>query len=383
MVLAAALVVASCGADEDTAVDPSSTPFGEPAASTTAALELEAPSPEAAALIVEARSISDVLIGATGDESTATIAVLLASDLGYGIGQIVDAAAAGRLQTDGAVLDESGGILPPDSTPLLLLEENSPATGFRSPPGRVGVNKLTQWLGTLYGEKHAPLVLLTALLMQGYSFEQIVTAALTDQRASLDVLLLDENGDVVQPSGMRWGAPGPNDASQGGSVVPTTAGPSLDELAGSATTTAVATLTELVAQAAGVYPVSQDLVGMILAELPDATNVVLSGELVIGVDGVVSGELVVSVTETIVVSDGTAVLVSDGDWVFAPTEVEKLDDGLVFESDVVYHGLWNGEDVGTFDFVATGLVDPEIGQILITGLMVTDSIDTVRFERSV
>ena len=295
-----------------------------------------------------------------------TVIVLLASDLGYSLDQIVAAAEAGNLANDGRLYDAAGTVLAPELVPTLLLEENAqPVEGFRSPKKvRVGVNEMVSFLNIGYGEDYGALVTLTSLVRRGYSFEQIVEAVAFNQRINILMQLLEEDGTPVVPAAPYVELP-PE------ATTTTTTPPDENSLAA------------LIEQAVGVYPVSQDLVGQVSPVYTDLTSIVLTGEMVVEADGTVSGTLSFTVTQTVTpIDEPTVVIVSVHDYTLAPASLELRDGGLGFTSDVVFHIVWNGEDAGTHALVGTGTVDPVGGTIAVSGLFITDTIDTARFVRA-
>ena len=387
------LVAASCTGTDDGSVanpdrpDPTATtvPISEsPALDHTESPRDPSSELDPTAVVDQANAAAGLLIEAAGDESAATRILLLSSDLGYTIDQIIAAAASARLQLDGVVFTDEGTVLAPNRPPILQLEEHATASGFRSPPERLRVSDIVNWSDRSVGDDtgSSALIILVTLLFQGYSFEQVVTAVLTDQALDETFYLVDERGGLVRPELRFTELPDP--AADGGanaeSSVPTAT--ASEQPDGTTPPERDAALAELVERAAGAYSITDDLVDRIADEF-DASSVVPSVELVIDLDGFVSGEATYTLTQRIESRDQpTVVIVSVVEFTFGPAPLEARDDGLAFEADVTYGSVVNGNDMGTAALVSNGIVDIDLGQIVVDRIPITGVLEAVRFERA-
>lgn len=138
--------------------------------------------------------------------------------------------------------------------------------------------------------------------------------------------------------------------------------------------------------AAGVYLIDQATADIIVETTPNdlgkARTAEVDGEIVIGPDGSVSGEVWYKMTS---VGDENYV---SWDWTelrFEPTVVSQLDDGLYFETTVVTVGGWGAENIAPDrvdrynDYQAKSYVDVDIGQIIVTGVIISIEVATINF----
>ena len=187
MMIAAVLATTACGGASES-----------PAGTDTSPSESVAASVDAARAAVEVSA--DALISAMGDARAAVAAVLLSSDLGYGVDQIVSAGVENRLQPDGSILSGDGEPLTPDTEPSGLLDDDvtgnpSEASGLRSPPRRIPLSSLLN-----HHDDRVNLVSILLFLEFGYSLEQVVLALLAgDSWTPGTACLEDGNGNVVEP----------------------------------------------------------------------------------------------------------------------------------------------------------------------------------------
>ncbi len=393
--ISAVLIAASCGASDGGDVagsdesDPAATTSSvadTPATVDTESSDGSSPAPDRAVVVDQAQAAADLLIAVAGDESAATRTRLLSSDLGYSVDQIVVAPATARLQTDGVVLNEEGTVLTPAREPGLLLAEHSPASGLRTPPEQLRASDVIDWAGRVEGNDAGTtgLVLLLMLLLDGYSIEQIVDAVIADQAFDDELRLVDEGGRVVPPELPRREYP---DWATDGWVepVPTTA---VSERQPGETTPSDddPELADLVERAAGVYAITDDLTGQLASAYNspgvEVTDIVTTGELVIEVDGVVSGEFSYAVTQRTEILDAVEIVVQRVEFVLAPTPVELLDDGLAFEAEVTTNVVVAEVDMGAITSTSSGIVDVDLGQIVVSGVFSLEAGDSVRFERN-
>lgn len=187
MMIAAVLATTACGGAPESPVGTDTSPSESVAASIDAAR---------AAVEVSA----DALISAMGDARAAVAAVLLSSDLGYGVDQIVSAGVENRLQPDGSILSDDGEPLTPDTEPSGILDDDvtgnaSEASGLRSSPNRVPLSSLLN-----HHDDRVNLVSILIFLEFGYSLDQVVLALLAGDSWSPGTgCLEDGNGNVVEP----------------------------------------------------------------------------------------------------------------------------------------------------------------------------------------
>jgi hypothetical protein len=374
------LVVASCGSD------PAPTGEAPPIATSavTATIDVVEPGSDLA------QADAAVLTAAVGDEHAATVAVLLASEDGYSLEQILDAARAGRLGVDGAARDASGAPVEPAHAPSRVFvapsgEVSATVAGLRTVSSRYP-NMMTaeEAAEALYAlgrpTGRAGLIILLYLLDSGYDPDQIVAALLGVPRTWDDDRLLDERGAVVPPSRPAGGRYGPSfavvtvdeagdpsratDPSTAASGTP--AGPAED----------TTEFDELVGRAVGVYRLTADFTARLLAQ-PDTISVERAdGELVVEPDGTVSGSLLWAYTDHIELSDGAVDLVWRAEVTLPVTALEQRDDGLAFWTEAIWEGC-EGDSCMTGTMPVSGTIDVDLGQAILTSLDPTSGGDVL------
>ena len=338
----------------------SATPPLDPDSSDVAAVTTTTPVADDVA--VGQRAI-DALLAEFGDERIATAAVLLAADQGYGLAQIIDAGAAGRLAGDGRITDPEGAIVAPDGPAAALLVDDLADIRVESARQRTSsltwpVSELVERLEEAHPDRGSLLAVL-ALLDAGYSAEQITLALMTDGMARFDgavvaYQLLDAEGRVVTPDGPLIGlmisAWLDGDRSTSTTTPPGEA---------SATDT-TDQLTVLMREASGEYQLTDDLLatlrswGGVVVGIPEGTATITQ-------DGQVSGWFAYRVTTV----DAEVECWWSLDVEFPPASLELLDDGLVFSTTAVMDERGSCGDFGEFEMPLTGYVDVDLGLITV------------------
>lgn len=167
----------------------------------------------AAASASPAAQLAVALDRALGDDST--LAMVRGYDRGYEAIQLTQGAFEGGLQADGVVVDERGAPLEPFRAPTSTL------TASNTPQVEKGIARVTKRLDKLVDlaerverlsiDDDALVALLTtALMVKGYSPEQIIVDGLMGQGLVLtgksglwtDVKIVDENGKTIKPDGV-------------------------------------------------------------------------------------------------------------------------------------------------------------------------------------
>lgn len=418
--MAGLLLVSSCGSDAGPAGEAPSTPGSAADADTDPAddeLLGEA--------VRAAQPDADLLIDALGDERTAVVAVLVATDDGYSLDQILDAATAGRLTGEGQVLGDDDAPLPAELEPTGAFggtASGAQAAGIRAvpaaPPEGRSPDDVADALYAFMTQGGQPAITtLLILIDRGYNPPQIIEALLGVWDVRVDLVLLDDDGNVVEPERQSRGeygplpadlasvvaaaeTPGTSASTTGPPAAPTTTGaPEPDEVDDTTSTTpptppttrppasgdgagggATGDVDELVERAVGVYRLTDDLAAVLLSISPYVSGVnYAEGEMVIEPDGTISGSLAWSYTDHVELRDEIVDTSWSVDFVIAPSELTATDDGLVFSS------TYSGEICQDAYCVAletpapiTGVVDVDLGLITAGPL---PPADDVHFQR--
>ena len=104
MLMAGVLVVAGCGSGDDRGTEPP--PTADATSDAVVSADVEG-----------VERVAEHLVALVGDERSAAAAVLLASDRGYSIVQIVEATVGGLLDAGGQASDSDGSPLAPEYEP--------------------------------------------------------------------------------------------------------------------------------------------------------------------------------------------------------------------------------------------------------------------------
>lgn len=337
---------------------------------------------------------ADLMIVQMGDETAALAAALLAADRGYGVAQIVDAGTAGRMAANGVLSATDGSPLVPEfEAPALLVDDltgtGDGPPGFRAQPQRKTLSQVMDSMNESLGDARGSLVSLLILLANGYSLDQVLLAVLSDGSVGPQGQLLDGSDAFIRPArdqNIVWAEvlddriPLPDSVPAAGAEV------DFDAVVDEATEPAddrEPSYAELIDMAVGQYVVGPELANDLWSRADDVSAVhVGTGVMVVSPDGTVSGELAYEVTTTTETSDGPVTHVWGVDYTFPGATLEVLDDGLTFTTMATLAASDGGEVYGTWETAAAGLLDPAIGQLVVRGLVVAESIDTVRFERT-
>ena len=363
-------VIGSCGSGaEDTgpsaSVDPSPTTNANP---------------ESIDAVATVQKAAEATVARLGDDDMATAATFLAIDAGYDLGQLVDAGPAGRLLLNGEIVTDDGSPVAPANAPTGLILDDVTAdyqvAGFSPIPDRP-----LSALMVRFEEAAEPpgkeavyqrLFILMALIQQGYTLEQIMTGLFTLGGISEWFELTEADGTVVEPAQAPYESLQLYDddyerayATTSTSTPPTSEGPVADE---------EQQIAELVERAVGVYSIAPDL-GAHLQGLGDVISVVPpDGEFVVAEDGTISGSFIY----TIVQGADDFRLTSKWDRTLVEAPLTVLDDGLTFAAPMDLIITWDGGDTQPFVEEVTGILDVDIGQLVVTGFT---ELDSVRFER--
>ncbi|MGI9646027.1 MAG: hypothetical protein ACR2O6_12030 [Ilumatobacteraceae bacterium] len=374
LLLVGALAVGACGSASEEAG-----PVGDedvataPGGSTTVATD---PAPGSVTGLGEAATAT---MGQLGDDDVATAAVFLAFDGGYQLTQIVDAGPAGRLLVNGEIVADDGSPVAPDGEPTALIIDDVTAeyqvAGFRAIPQRplsglmVRFQEATEPPGK--EQIYQRLFLLLALMQQGYTLEQIMTALFAFGGLNDELELTDENSTVVEPADDAIESLELTDEDYERALAttstapPTTEPKSEEELLHD----------QLVDVALGVYSITPDL-GVHLQGLGDVISVVPPvGEFVVAEDGTISGSFVYTIVQGV----DDARLTSKWDRTLVEAELTLLDDGLTFTAPMDLLITWNESDTQPYVENVTGILDVDLGQLVVTGFT---ELDSVRFARA-
>ncbi len=364
-VVVVALVVASCGSSE-----------GEGDAATTASPATTTAPPAGA---MPTPSLPDAAAGTIAhlwSDDIATAATFLAVDAGYDLEQIVVAGPAGRLSVNGQIVDADDEPEAPTRPPTALLLDDVTAeyevAGLRSAPmvPLSGVMVRFQEAVEPPGREivYQRLFVLMALLQQGYTLEQIMDALFTAGGLNAELALTDQNGVVVVPADEPYESLALTDEDYDRALPPpttTTTEPRSEE---------EQRLDELVDRAVGIYPITEDL-GVHLRGLGDVISVVPPvGEFVVAQDGTISGSFVYTIVQGV----DDARLTSTWDRTLVEAPLTLLDDGLTFTAPVDLLITWNESDTQPYGENLTGILDVDLGQLVLTGFT---ELDSVRFAR--
>ncbi len=375
LLLAGALVAGGCGSGSE---EDGSPPAADPADSTEAVATTVAGEPEP----VPSTSLGEAAVATIeqlGVDDAATAATFLALDAGYLLPQIVDAGPAGRLLVTGEIVAADGSPVAPDGTPHDLIVDDLTAddqiAGFRQVP-----QQPLSLVMVRFQEAAEPpgrsviyqrLFLLLALTQQGYSLEQIMDALFTNGGISPELELTDQDDQVIDPADEPYESLELTDEDYERALATTSTAPPTTE----PKSEEEQRLDELVEDAVGVYPITEDL-GIHLQGLGDVISVVPPvGEFVVAEDGTISGSFVYTIVQGV----DDARLTSKWDRTLVEAPLELLDDGLTFSAPMDLVITWNESDTQPYVEDVTGILDVELGQLVVTGFT---ELDSVRFAKS-
>lgn len=377
LVVAAALVVASCGSATET-----ETETGDPQPSSASAGTVEARDgsggvDEEVGRIATVQEAAAATIAQFGDDDVATAATFLALDAGYDVAQIVEAGPSGRLLVDGSIVDtDDTAVVPARTPPNLIIDDvtaHGAVAGFRQTTQRPLSSVMVRFHETVEPPDkemiYQRLFVLMALMQQGYTLEQIVNALFTLGGLDDELRLTDAGNRVVEPDEEPFASleltTEDYDRAWTTTTTTTTETPKTDE---------EQQLDVLIERAVGVYSITQDL-GTHLQGLGDVVSVVPpTGQFVVADDGTISG----SFAYTIVQGVDDARLTSSWDRTLVEATLTVLDDGLSFSAPMDLMITWNEGDQQPYVENVSGIIDVDTGELVVTGFT---ELDSVRFTR--